>query len=163
VYLGSTEPVQNAEYVLITPKARTFYIDEHVPGLVRETKQQGEQRVQRFFTKRIAPIAPEPNMPPWPEVLPFIHVSTYKTWKDMGRWYWGLAKDQFDLDDETRKLAREIAKDRKTDLDKVKAVYGWVVKNTRYVALEFGIYGFKPRRCVQTVARGWATAKTRPR
>jgi hypothetical protein len=98
-------------------------------------------------------------MPPWSEVLPFIHVSTYKTWKDLGRWYWGLAKDQFDLDDETRKLAREIAKDAKTDIDKVKAVYGWVVKNTRYVALEFGIYGYKPRRCVQTVARGWGDCK----
>src|SRR5690606_8663753 len=32
-------------------------------------------------------------------------------------------------------------------------------KNTRYVALEFGIYGHKPRRCVQTVARGWGDCK----
>jgi hypothetical protein len=34
-----------------------------------------------------------------------------------------------------------------------------VTKNTRYVALEFGIYGYKPRRCVQTVARGWGDCK----
>jgi len=27
------------------------------------------------------------------------------------------------------------------------------------VALEFGIYGYKPRRCVQTVARGWGDCK----
>ncbi len=39
------------------------------------------------------------------------------------------------------------------------AVYNWVIKNTRYVALEFGIYGFKPRRCVQTVNRGWGDCK----
>jgi cellulose synthase operon protein C len=159
VHMGSTEPVQNAEYVLITPKSRNFHIEAQVPGLERELSVTSTQRTYRFLARRLAPIAPEPNMPPWAEVLPFIHVSTYATWKDMGRWYWGLAKDQFDLDDETRKLARQIAHDKQTDLDKVKAVYGWVIKNTRYVALEFGIYGYKPRRCVQTVARGWGDCK----
>jgi hypothetical protein len=125
----------------------------------REVSERGDQRTYRFFAERIAPLANEPSMPPWPEVAGFIHVSTYKTWKDLGRWYWGLAREQFDLDDETRKLAREITKGKTTQLDKVKAVYGWVVKNTRYVALEFGIYGYKPRRCVQTVARGWGDCK----
>jgi hypothetical protein len=38
-------------------------------------------------------------------------------------------------------------------------VYDWVVQNTRYVALEFGIYGYKPHRCVQTVSRGWGDCK----
>ena len=47
-------------------------------------------------------------MPPGSEVLGFVHVSTYKIWDDLGRWYWGLVKDQFDLDDETRELAQKI-------------------------------------------------------
>lgn len=158
-YLQSSEPVQNAEYVLITPKKRTFYIDEKLPGLERETREQGDQRVYRFFAKKVAPLVPESAMPPWSEVLGFVHVSTYKDWKDLGRWYWGFVKEQFDLDDETRKLAREVAKGAKTEREKVKAVYNWVVKNTRYVALEFGIYGYKPRRCVQTVTRGWGDCK----
>ena len=159
VHFGSNEPVQNAEYVLITPKKRSFHIDEKVPGLKRETRDRGEQRIYRFVADKIAPLVPEGAMPPWSEVLGFVHVSTYKDWKDLGRWYWGFVKEQFDLDDETRKLAREVAKGAKTDLEKVKAVYNWVVKNTRYVALEFGIYGYKPRRCVQTVSRGWGDCK----
>lgn len=158
-YLQSNEPVQNAEYVLITPKKRTFYIDEKVPGLKRETREQGEQRIYRFYADKLAPLQPESAMPPWSEVLGFVHVSTYKDWKELGRWYWGFVKDQFDLDDETRKLAREVAKGAKTEREKVTAVYNWVVKNTRYVALEFGIYGYKPRRCVQTVTRGWGDCK----
>jgi transglutaminase-like putative cysteine protease len=56
-------------------------------------------------------------------------------------------------------LAQKITKDSTTELDKVKAVYNWVVDNTRYVALEFGIYGFKPRRCVKTINRGWGDCK----
>jgi tetratricopeptide (TPR) repeat protein len=159
VYLQSGEPVANAEYVLVTPKARTFYIDTNLRNLKREVKESDTQRTYRFFADAVRPLPPEPAMPPWPEVLGFVHVSTYKTWKDVGRWYWGLSREQFDLDEQTRSLAREITKNAKTELDKVKAVYGWVVNNTRYVALEFGIYGYKPRRCVQTVARGWGDCK----
>jgi tetratricopeptide (TPR) repeat protein len=159
VYLQSSEPVANAEYVLITPKSRTIYVDQRVPGLGREVRDVGAQRIYRFFAPRVAEIAPEPAMPPWPEVLGFVHVSTYKSWEDLGRWYWGLSREQFDLDDETRKLAREIVQDKTTEIEKIRAVYDWVVTNTRYVALEFGIYGYKPRRCVQTVARGWGDCK----
>jgi tetratricopeptide (TPR) repeat protein len=160
VYLQGTEPSANVEYVLVTPKTRTLYFDHTVPGtLEQSTKETATQRIYRFFAKKIASLDPEPGMPPASEVLGFVHASTYKSWDDLGRWYWGLVKDQFDLDDETRALAQKIAKDKKTDIDKVKAVYDWVTRNTRYVALEFGIYGYKPRRCVQTVTRGWGDCK----
>jgi hypothetical protein len=86
-------------------------------------------------------------------------VSTYRDYKALGKWYWGLVQDQFDLDEETRRLAREITKGLTTEREKVEAVYDWVIRNTRYVALEFGIEGVKPRRCVQTVARGWGDCK----
>jgi len=159
-YLQSSEPIGHAEYVLIAPKKRKLYIDTvRLPGLKQTQQDKGEQQIYRFAMENVAPIVPEPAMPPWSEVLGFVHVSTFKDWKAMGSWYWGLAKDQFDLDDETRKLVHDITKGKQTKLDKVKAVYGWVIDNTRYVALEFGIYGFKPRRCVQTVARGWGDCK----
>ncbi len=159
VYLQNTEPTQNAEYVLIAPKTRALYFDQQVPGLKQTSSDSGNQRIHRFTADRVAALQPEPAMPPLPEILGFIHVSTYKNWKDLGRWYWGLAKDQFDLDEETRQLAHKITEGKKTELEKVQAVYDWVTKNTRYVALEFGIYGFKPRRCVQTVSRGWGDCK----
>jgi len=159
VALQGGEPVANAEYVLITPKARTFYFDQNIPGLTQSDTISGNSRIYRFAAKAIPALSPEAAMPPWPEVLGSVHVSTYKNWDDLGRWYWGLIKDQFDLDEETRKLARKITEGKKTEVDKVKAVYEWVTKNTRYVALEFGIYGYKPRRCVQTVARGWGDCK----
>ena len=59
----------------------------------------------------------------------------------------------------TRQGIRPIKEAVHSDLEASRAVYNWVVKNTRYVALEFGIYGYKPRRCVQTVTRGWGDCK----
>lgn len=159
-YFQSNESVGHAEYVLITPKSRTLHVDHRgIPGLRTQTVEEGTQRIYRFWAEALPPIHPEPSMPPWPEVLGFVHVSTYQDYAELGRWYWGLARDQFDLDEETRRLAREITRGLGDERQKVQAVYNWVVKNTRYVALEFGIYGYKPRRCVQTVSRGWGDCK----
>ena len=105
-------------------------------------------------------VEPEPLQPPSTEVLRHVHVSTYKSWDEMGAWYWGLVKDQFTADDEVRRRVAEITKGLKTtERDKVNAIYDYVVQKTRYVALEFGIHGFKPYRCAQIFARGFGDCK----
>ncbi|HEX7669074.1 MAG TPA: DUF3857 domain-containing protein [Polyangiaceae bacterium] len=159
-YLQSSDPVGHAEYVLVTPKSRKLYFDaQRIPNLKETTEERGDRAVYRFFADSVPALTGEPAMPPWPSVAGFVHASTFQSYKELGRWYWGLVHDQFDLDDETRKLARKISAGKTTPLDKVRAVYDWVVQNTRYVALELGIYGYKPHRCVQTVSRGWGDCK----
>jgi tetratricopeptide (TPR) repeat protein len=158
-YLGSDEPVASTEYVLITPKARTFNINaSSVPGLKRETTDDGERHIDRFLADNLAPIAAEPVMPAWAEILPHVHVSTFKTWDQVGAWYWGLARDQFDVDDEVRRRVKEITKGLTDDPAKIRAIYKYATE-TRYVALEFGLEGIRPRRCAQTLARGWGDCK----
>lgn len=157
---NSDEPVQRAEYVLITPKSRSFHFnDPRVAGLKRTIEERPNDRVYHFLAERLAPLVPEPLQPPFSEVLGYVHVSTYKSWDDVGRWYWGLVRDQFVADDEVRKRAQEITKGLTDPRDKMKAVYDYVVQKTRYVALEFGIHGFKPYRCAQIFARGFGDCK----
>ena len=93
------------------------------------------------------------------EKLGHVHVSTYRTWDEMGAWYWGLVKDQLVVDDEVRRRAREVTSGLTTERDKVRAVYDYVVQKTRYVALEFGIHGFKPYRASQIFSRGFGDCK----
>lgn len=159
VFMQSDEPIAHTKYVLVTPKTRKLKIDAKVKGLKEKVTTTEDSRIYSFWAENVPAITPEQGMPPWSEVLGFVHVSTYASWDDLGKWYWGLVKDQLDLDQETRSTLKKIALDKQTTEDKVKAVYAWVTKNTRYVALEFGIYGFKPRRCVQTVNRGWGDCK----
>jgi cellulose synthase operon protein C len=158
-YLQSTEPVVRAEYVLIGPKARTFYFNKPSIPVQQSTEEKGDQRIYRFLATNVAPTLPEPLQPPYTELLGHIHVSTYKSWDEMGAWYWGLVKDQFSADDEVRQRVAEVTKGKTTDRDKVNAVYDYVVQKTRYVALEFGIHGFKPYRCSQIFARGFGDCK----
>jgi tetratricopeptide (TPR) repeat protein len=157
--MGTDEPVASSEYVLITPKAKTFHVNgASVRGLKREDKEEGEQRIMRFTAENLDPVVGEPVMPAWGEVLPHVHVSTFKSWDEVGAWYWGLARDQFDVDEEVRKKVKEITKGLKDDASKVKAIYKYVTR-LRYVALELGLEGIKPRRCALTIARGWGDCK----
>ena len=159
-YLQSSDPMRNAEYVVIAPTSRPLHFNvSPLPAMQREEKTEGESRIYRFFVPESPPLLPEPAMPPWSEVLGHVHVSTYRSWADVGAWYWGLSKEQLNTDDATRNKALELTRGLKTDEEKVRAIYGYVVKRTRYVALEFGIYGYKPRPAAQTFARGWGDCK----
>ena len=160
VYMQSAESIARSEYVLKTPKERAFYFNEpHVPGLRQTVEEQGGERIYHFVATDVPPLRQEPMQPPWTEVLGHVNVSTYKTWEDVGRWYWGLIKDQYVPDDEVRRRAETLTKGMKDDTAKVRAVYDYVVQMTRYVALEFGIHGYKPYRCAQIFARGFGDCK----
>ncbi|MBV9949635.1 MAG: DUF3857 domain-containing protein, partial [Myxococcales bacterium] len=161
VHMQATEPVARVEYVLLTPRSRSFHFNDpiRVPGLERSVEEKGGARVYRFLAKDVPPVVPEPTQPPWPEVLGYVHVSTYASWEEMGRWYWGLVRDQFVPDDEVRRRAEALTAGLKDDAAKVRAIYDYVVQKTRYVALEFGIHGFKPYRCAQIFARGFGDCK----
>jgi tetratricopeptide (TPR) repeat protein len=160
VYMERPEGVAHSEYVLITPKSRTFYFNEpHIPGLEKSVEERSDQRIFHYVAKNIPAVQQEAEQPPWTEVLGHVHVSTYRSWDEMGRWYWGLVKDQFVPDDEVRRRAEALTKGLKDERSKVRAIYDEVVKNTRYVALEFGIHGYKPYRCAQIFARGFGDCK----
>ena len=109
-----------------------------VAGLAKTIEEKGDSKIWRFVVENVAPLEPEPSMPPLSETLGHVHVSTYKSWDDMGRWYWGFVKDQFTADDEVRRRALEITKGATDEKAKVRAIYDFVVQKTRYVALEFG-------------------------
>jgi tetratricopeptide (TPR) repeat protein len=159
-YMQSSEAIGLSEYVLMTPKGRTFYFNEpHVPGLERSVEERADQRVYTFRARNVPAMEQEALQPPWTEVLGHVNVSTYHSWEDLDRWYWGLVRDQFVADDEVKRRAEALTQGLKDDRAKVRAIYDYVVQKTRYVALEFGIHGFKPYRCAQIFARGFGDCK----
>jgi tetratricopeptide (TPR) repeat protein len=164
-YLQSTQPVANAEYVLIAPKDKALHVATGPPtstmlGKVKKTvTTEGDKRIHRFEVDGAPPLETEPRMPRLGELLAHVHVSTFASWSDVGAWYWGLSKDKLAADDDVRKLARELTKGLTDPREQVAAIYRQVSSETRYVALEFGIEGIRPRQAALTLARGWGDCK----
>lgn len=147
-YLQSTQTRRVSDYVLLGPPGRSFYASATpLKGLQHsEGKLAGGGTWQRWTARDVPRLVPEPSMPGASEVLAYVHVSTYKTWDDVGRFYWGLVKDQLRVTDEIRAAAQEAVRSvpASDEPGRIRAVYDFVVSRTRYVGLEFGISAFKP-------------------
>ena len=159
-FLQSFQPITRGDYVLITPEHRRFYFNEpHLDGLNHEQSTENGTRTDHFFADDIPALRSEPGMPGLSEIAPYLHVSTYSTWEDVGHWYWGLIEDQLNLDDDLRRTVHQLVDDAPDLRTKVDRIHDWVVKNTHYVGLEFGIHGYKPYRVTDIVRRGFGDCK----
>jgi len=87
-----------------------------------------------------------------PHIIPVVKSYTYKgaktsCFENYDEFYSFLHKLNMEVErsDEYIKVqADKIIEGKKTDLEKVKALYYWVQDNIRYIAFEDGIAGFKP-------------------
>jgi cellulose synthase operon protein C len=186
------------DWVLLVPEARKLHAS--VPqGVERAERKLPGGVVEHRFTARDVPrIVPEPGMPGWSEIARYVHVSTYASWDDLARFYWGLVRDQLRPTEDVRRTAERVARealaartpamgqprqaplasgsggndlepasftvpasgwDAETKRAIVRALYGFVVSQTRYVGLEFGIHGYKPYRVDDILRRRFGDCK----
>lgn len=159
VPLEGFEPQLEREYILEAPADRKLVFNMPVeqgpgptPDTVRYRAHVGERRG----------VKPEPGMPGWTELVKYLHVSTYSDWDAVGRWYWGLVKEQLVVDAKIRAAVKEVLAGlpkNASERDKVRAIYKHVITSTRYVGLEFGIHGFKPYRTTDVYDRRFGDCK----
>ena len=168
-YFGDLEVVQAGvprgrwTYVLRAPATRAFFVHTSALSdgrpLRAEERTEGDVRVRTWTADDVPALPPEENSPGSTERAGYLHLSTYRSWEDVGRWYWGLVRDQLVADDRMRAAVREATRGLTAPRDRVRAIYNWVITHTRYVALEFGIHGFKPYPVAQVCARGFGDCK----
>jgi len=151
------------KFIVDLPQGRRLHDNaDSLPAWVSKRTEQKEARTLSFFEARQVPkIIPEPFMPGLAEVATPLHVSTYARWEDVGDYWWGLVEEQLASNKELKGVVAELLKevDTKDRRKVVEAIYGFVVSKTRYVALEFGIHGFKPYRVSRILARGFGDCK----
>jgi cellulose synthase operon protein C len=159
-FLGEDLPRLQSEYVLLTPKDRAFYFNApRLPGLGRKEEVVGDVRLYRFVARDVPAVEMEAGMPGWSEVTPYVHVSTYRTWDEVAAWYWGLVKEQLVVDAAIKAAVRDAVRGADGERARLAAVHNWVVKRTRYVALDFGIHSYKPYRTTQVLSRKFGDCK----
>ncbi len=160
VFIDDTVPKNMWRYTLISPKSRSFFFNKTGMGELRKSSEtEGNISKQVFETHNLAAIRPEHGMPGITSAASYLHVSTYESWEDLGKWYQGLLRHQLIPDARIREKVRELTAGLKSDDQKARAIYEWVVTATRYVGLEFGIHGFKPYRVPLIVSRGFGDCK----
>jgi tetratricopeptide (TPR) repeat protein/transglutaminase-like putative cysteine protease len=145
-------------FVLIAPARQRFKIVEQrlAPA---EIATQGHLRVYRWETRNSRPLANEPKGPTVTESAPYVHISSFQSWEELGRWYAQLIEPQFALDSALREQGARLVKNTSSELERIRAIHQFVLRNTHYVAMEFGIYSYKPYPVSQVYARRFGDCK----
>ncbi len=159
VDIDRVEPQRYLDIIYETPASQPLHFNHKVTKTV---SKDGKTLTYRYTAKDRPGIRREANMPGWTEIAGYLHVSTYADWDAVGRWYWGLVKEQLTVDAKIRGgVATALATLPATasKADKVAAIYEHVITTTRYVGLEFGIHGYKPYRTTDVYDRRFGDCK----
>ncbi|MHA4895056.1 DUF3857 domain-containing protein [Pedobacter sp. PWIIR3] len=73
------------------------------------------------------------------------HTGSYNNWEELGKWiYDDLIKDRQQLSEKTVQQIKSLVKDAPSEKEKVRRIYNYVQKKTRYISVQVGIGGYQP-------------------
>ncbi len=91
--------------------------------------------------------------------LPAIAWTTFKSWEQVGAWYRALEADRATPSVEVKAKAAELIAGNATDEDKVRALYGYVASQIRYIGVDFGIGRYQPHTAAEILANQYGDCK----
>ena len=140
IHLRRLAPIRRSRYVLITSQDRPHYL--HLTGgapppAVRE--DPANRTVTRVWEMTdLPPIATEAFPPPDEELSPTVQVSTFRDWNALARWYWHLVAPQHAVTPAIRRQVELLTRGKTSDREKLAALYEFVTREVRNVALNIG-------------------------
>ncbi len=149
--LQNYDPVISANFKLVLPRKKPLHL-KYINERFNDFSAKPDPKIQESPTqisyswefRDIPQIIPEPNMPPDAEINPSLLFSTFANWQEIYAWWWGLAKDKITADTAIKNKVAELIRDKKSDEEKIRAIYNFCAKDIRYVAVEYGQAGYEP-------------------
>jgi len=99
-----------------------------------------------------------PGDPPWKLWMPVVEISSLPSWDEFAKWYRRLAQGSDEVDSTVTGLAAQLGQGASSRMDKIRRAYEYV-SALRYVAIEMGVQGFRPRTPAQVIANNYGDCK----
>jgi tetratricopeptide (TPR) repeat protein len=88
-----------------------------------------------------------------------VHLSTFQSWEEVGRWYGGLQQERVKPTPEVRAKAAELTKDASDDNAKLRAIYKYVSTQFHYIGIAFGIGRYQPHVAADVLSNQYGDCK----
>jgi hypothetical protein len=98
-------------------------------------------------------------MPPAAEIVPWLYITNWNSWEEVGDWYAGLSAPSLQVNDAIRELVSDVTKSKSNDQDRMAALYHAIASKIRYVSLSFGIGGYRPHAAAETLKNRFGDCK----
>ncbi len=161
VYFHEYLPVEEKTIVFNVPDwleidIREFNFEGYSIQKKTEKDASGKNTVYTYQLKNLQALQKEYRSPNIARSYPHIIVVSksftdkgqrkvlFESVKDLYAWYHSLRLQVKNNPEELKPLVNQLTAGKKTDIEKIEAIYYWVQDNVRYIAFENGIMGFKP-------------------
>lgn len=145
---------RDLKYKIVNGAYNTFGFD-----MMPKARDENNEKVYSLEFRNVPQIVPEPGMPSWSRVNPYILFSTFNHWQDIYTWWQGLYKDKIVPDEDIRTKVLELTQDKKTVEEKIRAIYNFCAQDIRYVAVEYGEAGYEPHRASEIFKNKYGDCK----
>ncbi len=153
--------VHNHSYTLKHPKDLAIY-NQPFAGYPSKAKitTEGDNKVRKWSMKNIPSTAAEDWSPDPNTYIPGMDISTHKDWSIIDKWTWEKVAPKLLPTDDLRKIVDSLnLPDNATTEDKIRAVYGYVAGNIRYVFAHLGRGGYEPHFPDEAIATKYGDCK----
>jgi hypothetical protein len=133
------------------------------------TTEKGK-RITTWTVADLPAIVLESFSPAWHELSPYIifgptdfQFGDYKgnmaTWQDFGKFVYALKQGRDALPPNVKSAVHQIADGLADDHQKIRALYEYMQKNTRYISIQLGIGGWQPFDAEYVASKGYGDCK----
>ncbi len=115
--------------------------------------QTTEAEGRKIYSWKSTHLKPQPSAPEDQDrKSPDVELTTFSTWNEVGSWYAALLKGRDEPTPEIRTKTEELIRGRAQEGEKAEALYDYVRKNIRDVALPLGAAGYQPHPAAEVLS-----------
>ena len=147
-YLQRYLPAKRLKYSLLVADGIKF--QHMVSNGADEPKQtkMDEFTLYEWEAANTPAVKNEDKMPALSDIAPTLFISSMPSWDFVSKWYNDIASYKAKADYDVKRVVADLFKDKKnlSELDKVKAIYRYILKNITYSSVAFRQSGIIPQR-----------------
>jgi transglutaminase-like putative cysteine protease len=158
---ASDEPIREKTYTISAPAAMDLHWQVRNGELTFSKKEKNNRITYQWEARNVDRIIQEPAMPSLPDVTTKLLVATEPDFRTWSKWYYELAKPSFAIDSVIEAKVRALTRDKKTDEEKIRALYYFVSQEIRYLETRLtGRYGgYEPARAPTTFTNRYGVCR----
>jgi hypothetical protein len=162
--------VEQSSYTIISPSNYTIrYRAFNYPGEPLVTEGKG-QKIMKWELKNIVSVVRPFAAPPFRELTTMVYfaptdfeIQGYKgnmsSWLELGKFQFTLNMNRDQLPEKTIQTVRDLTSGIIDDKQKVRVLYNFLQKNTRYISIQLGVGGWQPFEASFVAEKGYGDCK----
>lgn len=154
-------PIEEDILEVVLPVGTELKYKKFKTSITPQITASGNKRKYIFINTKQKEIIPESRMPSLldRDTFPQLSFWTLTSWDKISKWYNDLVKEQMKSSNELESFTKQLIEDKKTDEDKINAIFNFVSQNVRYIAVLLGPHTHKPHAAFEIFEKRYGDCK----